>query len=68
MRELSRKLDEAAWSAQEAGDERRYDSLFRQSRTASALAFALSNEPYEAIYEAAYAVGSPEDLIVRLGT
>jgi hypothetical protein len=58
MRELSESLDEAAWDAQEAGDEARYDSLFRQSRAVSALAFALSREPDEAIYEAAYAVGT----------
>jgi hypothetical protein len=63
MRELSESLDEAAWDAQEAGDEARYDSLFRKSRAVSALAFALSREPDEAIYEAAYAVGTPEDLL-----
>jgi hypothetical protein len=68
MRELSRNLDETAWAAQEAGDDGRYDSLFRKSRAASALAFALSDEPDEAIYEAAYAVGTPQDLIARLGT
>jgi hypothetical protein len=62
MRELSESLDEAAWDAQEAGDEARYDS-FRQSRAVSALAFALSREPDEAIYEAAYAVGTPKDLL-----
>ncbi len=45
------------------GDEARYDSLFRQSRAVSALAFALSREPDEAIYEAAYAVGTAEDLL-----
>ena len=63
MRELAGRLDEAAWGAQEAGDEARYDSLFRQARAVSALAFALSQEPDEAIYEAAYAVGTPQDLI-----
>ena len=63
MRELSESLDEAAWDAQEAGDEARYDSPFRRSRAVSALAFALSREPDEAIYEAAYAVGTPEDLL-----
>jgi hypothetical protein len=68
MRALSGKLDEAAWAAQTAADQRQYDSLFRQSRAASALGFALSGEPDEAIYEAAHAVGSTEDLVARLNT
>jgi hypothetical protein len=66
MRSLAERLDEDAWDAQEAGDEARYEVLFRRSRAVSSLAFALSGEPDEAIYEAAYAVGTPEDLIRRL--
>lgn len=66
MRSLAERLDEDAWDAQEAGDEAQYDVLFRRSRAVSSLAFALSGKPDEAIYEAAYAVGTPEDLIRRL--
>jgi hypothetical protein len=65
-RELADQFDEDAWTAQEAGDEQKYDLLFRSSRAVSALAYALSGKPDEAIYEAAYAVGTPEDLVARL--
>ena len=68
MRQLATELDEAAFDAQAAGDESRYDSFFRQSRAVSALAFALSQEPDESIYEAAYAVGTPNELMRRLAT
>ena len=66
MRELTTQLDEAAFDAQEAGDASQYDSLFRQARAVSALAFALSQKPDEAIYEAAYAVGTPQELMRQL--
>jgi len=39
-----------------------------KSRAVSALAFALSNEPDEAIHEGAYAVGTPAGLISALGS
>jgi hypothetical protein len=68
MRRLADRLDEAAFESQEAGDGARYDSLFRQSRAVSALAFALSREPDEAIYEAAFAVGTPHELVRRLAS
>jgi hypothetical protein len=63
IRELSESLDEAAWDAQEAGDEARYDSLFRQSRPCQRSPLPCRAKPDEAIYEAAYAVGTPEDLL-----
>jgi hypothetical protein len=68
MRQLSDNIDVAAWEAPETGDEVTYDLLFRQSQAVSALAFALSDEPDEAIYEAAHALGTPEDLIRALGS
>jgi hypothetical protein len=68
MRELSETLDEKAWTAREAGDEVQYAPLFRQSRAVSALAFALSRRPDEAIYEAVYAVGTPTDLMRQLAS
>jgi hypothetical protein len=58
MRLLAERLDRAAWTAQEAADEARYDSLFRRSRAVAALAYALAQEPHEAIYDAAYALAS----------
>ncbi|NUR76778.1 MAG: hypothetical protein HOQ28_10905 [Thermoleophilia bacterium] len=64
MCELADRFDQAAWDAQAASD---YDVLFRRARAVSALAFALSEEPDEAIYEAAHAVGTPEDLVRQLG-
>ena len=66
MRDLADQRDEEAWAAREAGDGESYDRLFRHSRAVSALAYALSGEPDEAIYEAAYAVGTPEELAGRL--
>jgi hypothetical protein len=66
MRELADGLDEQAWDADEAGSDDRYHALFRRSRAASALAFALSGEPGEAIYEAGFALVRPEELIERL--
>jgi hypothetical protein len=67
MRERSDRLDEEAWDAEARGADDRYVVLFRRSRAASALAFALAGEPGEAIYEAAFALTQPEDLIRRLG-
>jgi len=58
MRALADRLDGDAWAAQDAGDDARYLRLFGQARTASALAFALLQEPDEAIYEAAHAFES----------
>ena len=55
MRGLAERLDEDAWDAQKAGDDAQHEVLFRRSRAVSSLAFALSGEPDEAIYEAAYA-------------
>jgi hypothetical protein len=63
VRGLAERLDQEAWDAQEADEQNRYDLLFRSSRAASALAYALSGSPDEAIYEAAYAAGTPEDLV-----
>jgi hypothetical protein len=42
MRGLAARFDEEAWDAQESAQQDRYQSLFRRSRAASALAFALS--------------------------
>jgi hypothetical protein len=56
MRGLADRFDEEAWDAREVGDEDRYELMFRLSRAVSALAFALSEEPDEANYEAAYVV------------
>jgi hypothetical protein len=66
MLNLAERLDEEAWAAQESAEQDRYDLLFRRSRAVSALAFALSGAPDEAIYEAAHAVGTPEDLVRSL--
>ena len=63
MRDLADHLDQKAWEAQ---DPDKYLVLFRRARAASALAFAHSGEPDEAVYEAAHAVGEPEDLVQRL--
>ncbi len=63
MRDLTDRFDEDAWDAQDPGD---YDVLFRRARAVAALAFALSAEPDEAIYEAAHAVEMPEDLARQL--
>jgi hypothetical protein len=67
MRTLSDSLDQEAWKAEEVGDDR-CDVLFRRSRAASALAFALTGEPGEAIFEAAFALPCPGDLVRRLPT
>ena len=64
MRHLSDRLDQNAWDAHDLHD---YEVFFRRARAVSALAFALSAEPDEAIYEAAYAVETPEDLVRQLG-
>ena len=64
MRDVADQLDQQAWAS---GDPSDYDVLFRQARAVSALAFALSGVPDEAIYEAAHAVDSSEDLVRRLG-
>ena len=66
MRALADRLDEEAWVAQGSGDDGRYELLFRRARAVSALAFALSDEPEEAIYESAHALGSPEELVRKL--
>ena len=66
MNALALRLDQDAWTAQEAGDEARYDLLFRKARAVATLAFALKAEPDEAIYEAAHAVGSIEELLRQL--
>ena len=66
MNALALRLDQDAWTAQEAGDEARYDWLFRKARAVATLAFALQAEPDEAIYEAAHAVGSIEELLRQL--
>ncbi len=67
MRDLADRLDQEAWEeAWDAQDRADYAVLFRRARAASALAFAHSEEPDEAIYEAAYAVGEPEDLVRKL--
>jgi hypothetical protein len=63
MRDLADRLDQEAWEAQ---DPENYLVVFRQARAASALAFAHSEEPDEAIYEAAHALGEPEVLVQRL--
>ena len=68
MRKLSDSLDQEAWDAEDGGDDDRYVVLFRRSRAASALAFALTGEPGEAIFEAAVALACPEDLVRRLPT
>jgi hypothetical protein len=68
MRVLADRLDKDAWDAREAGDDQVYDVMFRRSRAVSALAFALSEEPEEAIYEAAHALATPDDLVRRLSS
>jgi hypothetical protein len=65
MRELADILDEQAWDAHEAGGDDG-EVFFRRSRAASALCFALSGEPGEAVYEAAFALPRPEQLVERL--
>jgi hypothetical protein len=64
MRGLADRFDEEAWDAREVGDEDRYELMFRLSRAVSALAFALSEEPDEANYEAAYVVGTRRNFFV----
>jgi hypothetical protein len=68
LRDLAERLDEGAWDAQEGEEQGRYDLLFRRSRAASALAYALSGQPDEAIYEASYAVGTPDELVRLLSS
>ncbi len=66
MRALADQLDQEAWQAEGAGDEKRYELLFRRARAVSALSFALRGETAESIYEAAHAFETPEDLVALL--
>jgi hypothetical protein len=62
-RALSDELDEGAWTAEAEGDRAAYDQLFRRARAASALGFAARGEEAEAIYEAAHAFATPDELV-----
>jgi hypothetical protein len=66
-RALSDKLDDGAWTAEAKGDGAAYDRLFRRARAASALGYAARGEQAEAIYEAAHAFETPDDLLRLLG-
>ena len=70
---LVSSLDEAAWVAQESGDQLAYDRAFRQARAADAWVRSMQADDREAaseaIYEAVHALGgdsSAEKTIVRL--
>lgn len=56
---LVERLDEAAWDAQDRAEEQgtgqdEYTAAFRAARAASAIAFALADEPAQAALEAVY--------------
>lgn len=70
---LVSSLDEAAWVAQESGDQLGYDRAFRRARAADAWVRSMQVDDREAaseaIYEAVHALGggaSAERTIVRL--